>query len=106
NQALSWINGIDRSSSPYINDTLKQENISINDLVYFGSLRTERYQFKDETITYVLDKSTYNYTTDYELEIEATNYDDGKRVFQSLLKTHKIVEKKTVTKIERFFTTR
>src|SRR5699024_2461862 len=70
NQALSWINGIDRSSSPYINDTLKQENISINDLVYFGSLRTERYQFKDETITYVLDKSTYNYTTDYELEIE------------------------------------
>lgn len=105
NEAMSWIN-----NQPVINNEmtnyLEMLNIPINDLKFYGSLTTERRQFEQNNIIYVLDKSFYNNIVDYELEIEAPTQMKGEESFQSLLDEFNIIQKDTVTKIERFFNTR
>lgn len=104
-EAKSWLDEkpiLDEEMTNY----LEMLNIPINNLKFYGSLTTERRQFEQHNIVYVLDKSFYNNEVDFELEIEAPTQNLGKQSFQSLLDEFNIKQKQTLTKIERFFNTR
>ena len=78
-------------------------DISITELIYCGSLQTERREFIKGGVTYVLDKSIYNHVTDYELEIEAPSKKQGQVALQNLLEQFPVKKQQSITKIERFF---
>ncbi|MFD2130080.1 CYTH domain-containing protein [Pseudogracilibacillus auburnensis] len=99
---VSWINGTP-IPKPNITKQLQQLQIDEANLVYLGALTTLRKTFMREEIEYVLDQSMYNGKTDYELEIEAPTHEKGLPAFQKILQAYKIKERKSVTKIERFF---
>lgn len=99
----AWIQGHPKGEES-TNKQLKQMGVSVNDLAYYGSLKTERYSFEKDGIIYVLDKSFYHNVVDYELEIEAPDYGSGEKAFINLLNEFSIVKQAPITKIERFFT--
>lgn len=103
-QVNDWINN-KPNLSKQMKKHLKMLAIPINRLHFYGSLMTERRQFVQNNIVYVLDKSFYNNVTDFELEIEAPSKTLGKQAFHSLLDDFNIDDKKTVPKIKRFFNT-
>lgn len=84
---------------------LEKINISIDEIRYIGFLTTERYEFTENSLIYVLDKSFYNQLIDYELEIEAPSKRIGLDRFNELITLFNIEEVPPVTKIERFFST-
>lgn len=88
-----------------VSQQLKKLNVSFEDLIYYGSLKTVRRETNYEGVLLVLDYSTYNGTADYELELEAATQPTGKRIFDALLEKYNIPERKTPNKIERFFST-
>lgn len=100
----SWINGAPIPKS-HVHQQLNALKVSERDLHYFGSLTTYRKTFTRNEIEYVLDKSTYNGHTDYELEIEAPTKEIGFDAFTSLMEQYEIPAQKPITKIERFFQT-
>lgn len=101
---LSWING-----TPIVKTNVSKQlnslNIAVNDLIYFGSLRTERKTFTKNDVEYMLDKSMYNGVVDYELEIEAPTNEKGVKAFNDVLQKFNIRKQLPITKIERFFQT-
>lgn len=103
-EANKWINGQDRESTEIIN-RLQAKKIPVHTLACFGSLTTIRYELTLDNNLLVLDQSTYNHKTDFELEMETSNYELGDKYFQDLLKKHQIPLRKTSPKIERFFST-
>lgn len=84
---------------------LELSNIPTDALNYYGRLTTERRQFEQNNIVYVLDKSYYNDKVDYELEIEAPTKTTGEHAFNSILQQFNITQKTTHPKIARFFAT-
>lgn len=92
-------------SAPNCIKQLNKKDISIKNIEYVGSLTTERYEFTDEKLIYVLDKSFYNNTIDYELEIEAPSKAIGLKIFNELITKFNIEKLPQVTKIERFYNT-
>ncbi len=82
---------------------LDKMNIKIDEITYIGSLKTERYEYTDSHLIYVLDKSFYNQKIDYELEIEAPSRSIGLDKFNELIARFNIKELPPITKIERFF---
>lgn len=100
--AEKWIKHKLVNDSEILN-SLELLNIPANELKYFGHLTTERYQFEQHNIIYVLDKSMYHTKTDYELEIEAHSKQAAQKAFQSIITQFQIVEKETLPKITRFF---
>ncbi|HLQ82887.1 MAG TPA: CYTH domain-containing protein [Pseudogracilibacillus sp.] len=82
---------------------LDKMNIKIDEISYMGSLKTERYEYTDNDLIYVLDKSFYNQQIDYELEIEAPSKNIGLAKFNELIAKFNIEEVPPITKIERFF---
>lgn len=98
----NWINGNSTAKSN-VSKQLKKLGVAEKELIYFGSLKTERKSFVNDGIEYVLDKSIYNGITDYELEIEAISAEKGLTVFKNLLQQFNIPQKDSITKIERFF---
>ncbi|WP_343042451.1 CYTH domain-containing protein [Ornithinibacillus caprae] len=103
-EANEWLNG-NCIPKENILKQLNQINVSLQDLKYFGSLTTERREYKDNGIIYVLDYSTYNNQEDYELEIEAIHKKEGIQAFHSLLEELHIPQRETANKIQRFFST-
>ncbi|MGM8364374.1 CYTH domain-containing protein [Virgibacillus sp. W0181] len=103
-EACSWING-NINDDKYTMKRLIGKNINIAQLICYGSLVTERRQFQNNDILYVLDYSTYNGYADWELEIEAPSKESGLEAFHSLLQKYAITEKETPNKISRFFQT-
>lgn len=90
---------------PQFKNHLDKLGINPENLKYWGNLRTDRIEIEQEQITIVLDKSFYNNTIDYELEIEANSMTIAKDKLNQLLITHQIERKNTVNKIVRFFQT-
>ena len=84
---------------------LNKKNIYIDNIKYIGFLTTERYEFTENGLIYVLDKSFYNQIIDYELEIEAPSEGIGLNKFNELISFFNIKEVPPITKIERFFNT-
>lgn len=103
NEADSWINGA-FIQKDHVGKQLELLGIKLNDLVYYGKLETKRYETNYLGTLLVLDYSTYNETSDYELEIEAKSREDGLNMFHSIIEDYGIMEKETPNKIKRFFT--
>jgi uncharacterized protein YjbK len=70
---------------------------------YFGSLKTNRVEFPFKDGLLVLDESNYMETSDFEVEYEAKNYEQGKKQFFDLLGEHGIPVRETKNKIVRFY---
>lgn len=89
-----------------ISKQLKSLNIKEEDLIYFGSLTTERKEFTYKNCLLVLDISTYNGQKDYEFELESPTYKEGEVLFEEILNEANIPIRRTPNKVARFFTTR
>src|SRR5699024_3832273 len=63
----------------------KMQNISLDTIKNIYCLTTERYEYKENNLIYVLDKSFYNNKVDYELEIEAPSQEIGSHIFNQLI---------------------
>lgn len=103
-EALDWMDG-NIKAKEYTAKQLENKGIAMEDLAYYGSLTTERRELNDDNVLIVLDYSTYNGSTDYELELEAPSQDVGIKAFDSLLIEHNIQKRSTPNKIKRFFQT-
>src|SRR5699024_10025259 len=99
---MQWTNGQPKATMN-VSAQLEHLQVSVQDLYYFGSLTTERREFIDNKITFVLDKSSYNGIVDYELEIEAPSQAAGIKVFHDTLQHYSVQKQEPITKIERFF---
>lgn len=69
----------------------------------YMTLATFRITFPYSNGKLSIDKCTYVDTTDYELEYEATSYEEGKKEFVALVKGFGIVYKKSQAKIQRAY---
>lgn len=100
-----WINR-QPCAKQHTSKQLKQLGVTVDELVYYGALQTDRKTYIVDDVTYVLDKSYYNNIIDYELEIEAMTHDIGKKAIDQLINQFNLSAINQTTKIERFFTTR
>ncbi len=73
-------------------------------VTYKVNLENFRVSTPYEGGTLFLDKCDYCNVTDYEIEYEASHYDEGKKIFENFLKAHNIEIKPTKRKSERAFT--
>lgn len=69
-----------------IADIISITAIPLNRLAVWGSLTTERYEKETSIGLMALDKNDYLDQTDYELEVEVTDADEGKILFDEFLK--------------------
>ena len=81
-----------------ISDVIKGQEI-----INFMSLSTFRIFFPYGKGKVALDRCEYLGEVDYELEYEATTYEQGKREFIELVKEFNIVYKKSEAKIKRAY---
>lgn len=77
--------------------------IDSTQLVYFGTLTTERAELTYQNGLLVLDKSSYLNTVDYEVEYELMNREQGLPIFLALLSQLNIPVRQTKNKIQRFY---
>ncbi len=103
-EAHSWING-DIIPKPHVAKQLNQLGIDFAKLHYGGRLQTHRQEVPYQDTIVVLDYNTYNNHVDYELELEAKNFQHGQKVFNQLLIEQQIPKRETDNKIKRFYTT-
>ncbi|XQY92818.1 CYTH domain-containing protein [Metabacillus sp. HB246100] len=86
-----------------ISERLLQVGISDKDLLYFGTLTTNRAEINYKDGLLVFDHSMYLSTEDYEMEYEVTNEERGKKIFLTLCEELKIPIRDTKNKIRRFY---
>ncbi|MFE8700398.1 CYTH domain-containing protein [Cytobacillus sp. FJAT-54145] len=86
-----------------VKDQLDRLNIALQEIVYFGSLSTERAETEYLNGLIVLDYSSYLNHHDYELEYEVNHFETGEKHFLELLHTLDIPVRKTDNKIRRFY---
>ncbi|MGA9287892.1 MAG: CYTH domain-containing protein [Anaerobacillus sp.] len=72
-------------------------------LVHLGNLTTHRAELQLTTGLLVLDHSEYLDQEDYEMEFEVSDFEKGKRDFESVLTKHHIPKREAKNKILRFF---
>ncbi len=101
-EATQWIEN-KPTFTKGVGEQLKKMGILIEDLRYLGSLKTERYLHQDGDLFYMLDKSYYFDTIDYELEIEAPSLRLAKEAMAKLLDQYGIQERPALPKIARFY---
>lgn len=73
-------------------------------VTYKVNLENFRVSTPYEGGTLFLDRCVYCNITDYEIEYEASSYNEGKLIFENFLKSHNIEIKPTKRKSERAFT--
>ncbi|MDQ8758790.1 CYTH domain-containing protein [Streptococcus ruminantium] len=84
-----------------IADIISITAIPLNRLAVWGSLTTERYEKETSIGLMALDKNDYLDQTDYELEVEVTDADEGKILFDEFLKKKSIQFKYASSKVAR-----
>lgn len=90
--------------SGIISNILSDElSISPSEVIYFGSLKTNRAELAYKDGLLVLDESNYMDTSDFELEYEVKNYAEGEKLFHELLDAYGIPLRETKNKIVRFY---
>ncbi|MGM9899831.1 MAG: CYTH domain-containing protein [Bacilli bacterium] len=72
-------------------------------IVCYMSLSTFRITFPYQNGKISIDLCQYVDTTDYELEYETSNYEEGRKIFVEFAKEHGITYKKSQTKIKRAY---
>ncbi|MFD2629685.1 CYTH domain-containing protein [Oceanobacillus kapialis] len=98
----NWLSG-NPVAKTHTEAQLNNFGISVSDLHHFGALTTVRREIPYKDVLLVLDYSTYNGQSDYELELEAQSENIGSSVFHALLKEFAIPKRETPNKIQRFF---
>src|SRR5699024_12734171 len=91
--------------APNCSKQLQMQNISLDTIKYIGSLTTERYEFNENNLIYVLDKSFYNNKEDYELVIKAPSQEIGSNIFNQLISRFNIKKIPHITTIILFINT-
>nr|WP_035510766.1 CYTH domain-containing protein [Halobacillus karajensis] len=89
--------------TPEVSKQLRDLGITIEHLHYLGSLTTRRKEVEYNGATIVLDHSLYYDKEDYELEVEASSQENGKKVIREILNACNIPERQTDNKIKRFY---
>ncbi|HFQ1510704.1 CYTH domain-containing protein [Staphylococcus aureus] len=82
---------------------VEQFGVKDTTLSILGALTTYRQETKYKGVLLVLDKSEYFDTTDYELEFEVKDYNQGLQKFQSLLNELNLEHHQPLNKVQRFF---
>ncbi|WP_103225789.1 CYTH domain-containing protein [Staphylococcus aureus] len=82
---------------------VEQFGVKDTTLSILGALTTYRQETKYKGGLLVLDKSEYFDTTDYELEFEVKDYNQGLQKFQSLLNELNLEHHQPLNKVQRFF---
>ncbi|WP_164669455.1 CYTH domain-containing protein [Virgibacillus doumboii] len=101
-EAHDWITGR-FVPKKHTSKQLAAKDISLDDLTYLGSLVTDRRELKYDNVLLVLDYSTYNGTSDFELEMEAASEEIGREAMRKVLEKFSIEKRQTPNKIQRFF---
>ena len=83
-------------------DELAQHGIQSKNWQVLGCLTTLRYEIQTAIGLMALDESQYFDITDYELELEVENHEQGKQDFQQFLKENHNSYKKAPSKLVRF----
>ena len=86
-----------------VNTQIKSLGIDGTNIVYFGSLTTDRAELSYQNGLLVLDCSSYLNTKDYEVEYEVSNRDSGESTFLNLLSELNIPIRKSKNKVKRFY---
>lgn len=86
-----------------IAERLSELQIPLEQITYFGTLKTDRKELQYCDGVLVLDKSYYLNIVDYEIEYEVENYETGLKYFNDLLHALHIPKRKTLNKIQRFY---
>ncbi|WP_409274450.1 CYTH domain-containing protein [Neobacillus sp. SCS-31] len=82
---------------------VEKMGIQFHELTYFGTLATLRAEANFHNGVLVLDHSSYLDTEDFELEFEATDFDEGRDAFRTLLGRLGIPVRETPSKVHRFY---
>ena len=83
-------------------EKLAEIGIESHDWLILGCLETIRYEMETSIGLMALDESHYFDQTDYELELEVTDHEEGKRDFQQFLSKNGITYQKAHSKLIRF----
>ena len=83
-------------------DELAKHGIQTSEWQVLGCLTTLRYEMKTAIGLMALDESQYFDITDYELELEVENHEQGKQDFQQFLEENQISYQKAPSKLVRF----
>ena len=83
-------------------DELAKHGIKISEWQILGCLTTLRYEMQTAIGLMALDESQYFDITDYELELEVENHEQGKQDFQQFLEENQIAYQKAPSKLVRF----
>ena len=84
-----------------IHDLITATSIPIDDLKIWGQLTTIRHEKEASFGLLALDENAYNGQTDYELEVEVKDAEEGKISFDYFLKKHSIKFKYASSKVAR-----
>lgn len=82
-------------------DIISKQNIPLDQLTVWGQLATKRYEKQTSVGLMALDENTYNGVTDYELEVEVQDSEEGKIAFDYYLKKRSIQFKYASSKVAR-----
>ena len=77
--------------------------ISVEDILYFGTLITDRVEIEYKGGILVFDHSHYLNMEDYEIEYEVIDPIMGEKIFTQLLASFHIPIRKTENKVHRFY---
>lgn len=80
---------------------LSKTNIPLHDLYVWGNLQTMRYEKMSKIGLMALDKNTYGNQTDYELEVEVSDAEKGKKDFECYLNENNLIFKYASSKVAR-----
>lgn len=83
-------------------DELAKHGIQSKNWQVLGCLTTLRYEMKTAIGLMALDQSRYFDITDYELELEVENHEQGKQDFRQFLEKNQISYQKAPSKLVRF----
>lgn len=83
-------------------EKLAKIGIESHNWLILGCLATIRYEMETSIGLMALDESHYFDHTDYELELEVTDHEEGKRNFQQFLSENGITYQKAPSKLIRF----
>ena len=83
-------------------EKLTEIGIESHDWLILGCLETIRYEMETDIGLMALDQSHYFGQTDYELELEVRDFEQGKVDFQQFLDENHITYQKAPSKLIRF----
>lgn len=86
----------------YLQDGMPGHYANITETIYnIATLKTNRVSFEYKGGKLFLDKSEYSNTTDYEIEYEVENKEEGLKIFNKFLTDNNITYRKSESKVKR-----